>query len=193
MIASKPKLVPVSVPWMISPSVPQLRAHFDSAGSPASVTFIGFFKCDDLPSAPDYFSQKPHVVERELQFEARPLSETAPFRMVRITFDQCISLRNVPAFSDIDALNEDDWDWSQVTSTLLPGETTEQNVVRTRDLWLSSGICPDPRMYEVVSPGRSIASNPVATRDWHQYLMLGRDEHIEFTCKIWHWEPGQPA
>lgn len=190
--AQKPKLVPVSVPWMISPSVPYLRMQLTPGGAPASATFIGFFKCDDMPWQ-GQFNQKPEVVRSAPDFELRPLSEKAPFRMIRVTFLEGRSVKTHPAIADAEIVREDDYDWSAVESSLKPGETIEQNVVRTRDLWLTTGICPSPRMYEVVPSQWSIEENLGRSAGWHHYLLLGHDEYVEVLAKGWDWQPGQPA
>lgn len=125
--AQKPKLLPVSVPWMISPSVPYLRVQLTPGGAPASATFIGFFKCDDMPWQ-GQFNQKPEVVRSAPVFELRPLSEKAPFRMIRVTFLEGRSVKTHPAIADAEIVREDDYDWSAVESSLKPGETIEQHV-----------------------------------------------------------------
>lgn len=111
------------------------------AGAPASATFIGFFKCDDMPWQ-GQFNQRPEVVRGAPEFELRPLSEKAPFRMVKVAFVEGRAARTLPAVADAEVVREDDHDWSAVPGTRMPGETVEQNVVRTRELWLHSGICP---------------------------------------------------
>lgn len=192
MTATNPKLLPVSVPWMICPSAPFLRVQLTSAGAPASVTFIGFFKCDDMPWQ-GQFNQRPEVVRSAPDFEARPLSEKAPFRMVKIAFVEGRAAKTLPAVADAEVVREDDYDWSAIPGTRMSGETVEQNVVRTRELWLHSGVCPDPAMYEVV-PSQWLAEEKLdPSAGWHHYLLLGHDEYVEVIAKGWDWQPGQPA
>jgi hypothetical protein len=187
-----PKLLPISVPWMISASVPFLRVQLTPTGAPASATFIGFFKSADAPWH-GQFNQKPAVVRSAPEFESRPLSEKAPFRMVRVTFLEGWSVRTLPAVTDAEIVREDDYDWSADESGLKPGETVEQNLLRTREQWLTTGICPSPRMYEVV-PSQWLIEEKLDRRvGWHHYLLLGHDEYVEVIAKGWDWQPGQPA
>lgn len=90
-------------------------------------------------------------------------------------------------------VREQDYDWSAVASTRLPGETVEQNVLRTRELWLSTGVCPDPSMYKVSHSPWLMKEKLGHGAGWRDYLLLGHDEYVEVIAKGWDWQPGQPA
>jgi len=44
---TKPKLLPVSVPWSVAASMPFLKAKLDAEQRPLWVTFVGYFRLDD--------------------------------------------------------------------------------------------------------------------------------------------------
>lgn len=188
MTSLLPKLLPVSVPWMISPSVPVLRIALKGNDVPVDVTFIGFFKCDERAQA----SQNGiTVIDESVSFEPSSLSIRGPFRMVKVTLTDGKCARVVPAYSDIEVIPEKNFDWSEVKGVRQVGETPSQSVARIRDLWQSTQVCPAPGMYEV-SPSSWINELGLSgDSTWHHYLFTGHDEYIEVIAKGWSWEPGQ--
>lgn len=191
MIEAKQKLVPVSVPWQISPSVPNLKLKQSADGYPMSATFIGHFKCDENVGL-TVDSGSIQVISDDPDFEPTPLSLTAPFRMVRVNFVNAYFGRSCQSVSDSEVIAEDDYDWSDVASSLMPHESIEENFVRIRDLWLSSGICPDPGMYEVRN-SHLLSEFTEQSNELRHYIMLGHDEYIEVLTNGWSWEAGQPV
>lgn len=191
MIKKKPKLLPVAVPWEISPSVPNLKIGKSDDSGQVSATFVGHFKCDEMADSHlDPYSVQ--LVSEDSNFRVVPLSIKSPFKMVRINFVNCYFFRISPAVSDAEVIPEDGYDWSAVASSLMPNERIEDNVKRTRELWIKSEICPDPGMYEVEnSPLLSDFSS--SSNEVHHYLMLGHDEYIEVIAERWAWEAGQPV
>ncbi len=168
-----------------------MRIQKDSAGCPVSATFIGHFGLDEFP---DHFHDGTavEVVYETHEFHPTPLSTRVPFRMVRIMFDDGRKFRILPAVSDGEIIRESAYDWSAVSGALLPDETSEQNVARARATWLSSGLCPDPGMYEVQhSPWLAeLGANGAGLR---HYILLGDDEYAEVIAQDCGWEPGQPV
>ena len=191
MIETKQKLVPVSVPWQISPSVPHLKLKQAADGYPLSVTFIGHFKCDEM-NEQVLASESIQVVSEDPDFEPAPLSLRAPFRMVRVNFVSAYLGRICQSVSDSEVIPEEDYDWSEVPSSLRHGETIERNFERSRDLWLTTGICPDPGMYEVKN-SPLLTEFAMQSNELRHYIMLGHDEYIEVLAKGWDWEAGQPV
>jgi hypothetical protein len=56
-----------------------------------------------------------------------------------------------PAYSDTQVVEESQFDWSQVPGRWRTGEDIFEYFKRERDLWEESGICPNPRAYEIFS------------------------------------------
>ncbi len=191
MIEVKQKMIPVSVPWQISPSVPDLKIKRFADGYSLSVTFIGHFKCDELIGE-KAASESIQVVTEGAEFEPTPLSLKATFRMVRLNFLSAYFSRCCQSVSDSQTIREDDYDWSDVGSSLMPNESIEENFRRTRDLWLTTGVCPDPGMYEVRNSSLLLEYAQQSSELRH-YIMLGHDEYIEVLAKGWNWEAGQPV
>ena len=176
---------------MISPSVPYLSLQQDERGTPLSATFIAFFKLDSLriDSLP---SPTVQIVLPPEQFIPNPLDQIAPYRMVRVTFTGGRIGRLCPSFSDLEVVREQDYDWSALPTRLLPDETTTQNLARRQALWLSTGLSPDPRMYEV-RQSLWFDELGLSSRGLKHYLLLGHDEYVEVVAEDWKWEPGQPT
>lgn len=190
MSEAKKRLVPVSVPWQISPSVPNLKLMQSADGRPLSATFIGHFKCDEI-TGQTVSSDAIQVISEDPDFEPTQLSVRMPFRMVRVSFAGAHFGRICQSASDSEVIPEEDYDWSDVASSLKPDETIEQDFERIRDLWLTTGICPDPGMYEVRN-SPLLTEIAVQANELRHYLMLGHDEYVEVLAKGWGWEAGQP-
>jgi len=94
--------------------------------------------------------------------------------------------------SDSEVIAEDDHDWIDIASSLMPDESIEENIGRTRDLWLSTGICPDPGLYEVRNSDL-LSEFPQQSNELRHYMLLGHDEYIEVLAKGWSWEADQPV
>lgn len=186
MAGGAPKLLPVSVPWMISPSVPLLHVH-EQSGKPFAVTFIGFFKCDE--NSQPASSGGVTVVHGAPEFKES--SERGPYRMVRVRLKSGLHFRVKSAHSDIEVVPKDAFDWSEVTSMRREGETASQNVARTKELWLTTKICPNPRMYEVSQSLWVDECGLNVSDGWHHYLFLGHENSVEVIAKGWDWQGGQ--
>ena len=186
-----PKLLPVTVPWKIDPGAPYLTLQTSSTGEPVSATFVAYFKLDEL-AAKATRSTEPVIASEPAEFEPRSLELKAAFRLVRVFFMQGRAGRVCRAFADHEVVREADFDWEAVASSPRPDEPPEMTVRRVRDLWVMTGICPDPCMYEVEdSPWlrESGISDPI----WHHYLLLGHDDYVEVIAQSWKWEVGQPV
>lgn len=178
-------LFPVEVPWMISPSVPYLRLQSNSQGQPTSVTFIGFFELEaGLEPA------VPSVVRDPGEFVHSNTAKGSEHRLVRVVFDEGLHARARPAFSDLEVISEQSYDWSNVLSGIEDNETAEESVARVGRLWKTTGLCPDPRMYEVRESKwlHELGLDPMR---WHHYILLGHDDYIEVVARKYEWQPGQ--
>jgi hypothetical protein len=185
------KLKPVLVPWMISPSVPMLsvQSHNDF---PDSVTFIGHFKCeepalDERPGA-DY-----EVVKGDPEFKEAGIGDRGAFCMVKIDLQAGARFRTRPAYSDLEVVRRDDFDWSEIAGVRKPSESASQSVKRIQHLWITTGVCPNPRMYEVESSDWVVESGLRLDEGWKHYLLLAHDSFVELIAKGWNWKRGQPV
>jgi hypothetical protein len=179
-------LLPVSVPWMISPSVPYLRIETFEPTQLATVTFIGFFKLEGNPT--DAGGQR--VIDDPGDFTPLDTAKGASHRLVRIVFQEGSQLRKQPAYSDLEVIPEQDYDWSNVPSGINDGETAEGSVARVDSHWRASGLCPDSGMYEVLK-SKWISELELDSTQWHHYILLGHDEYIEVVARSFQWQPGQ--
>ena len=190
-IVVKPKLLPASVPWMISPSAPYLSVQPARAGSSATAIFIGYFRLDDTGvtttsgSIAQYVPQPP-------RFVPTPITVPAPYRLVRITFQGAKYTRICPAVSDQQIFSEEQYDWSAIPGARIPGESIEETVRRRKIWWLETGLAPDSRVYEV-SNSPWIAELEGDSIGCRHYILSGNDEYVEIVAKGWSWEPGQPV
>jgi hypothetical protein len=191
MFKAKPQLLPVEVPWQISPSVANLRLELVEELSLGQVTFIGHFKFDE-PVEKEIPLSNFHVIPSSPEFELSTISVRAPFRLVRVNFIACFKFEILPAVSDLEIIQEEAYDWSKVPGSLLPSETIEENIERTCAEWLETKLCPDPGMYEVKnSPWLAELGEKAA--GLKHYILLGSDEYLQVIAKQWKWEIGQPV
>lgn len=181
----KEMLVPVLVPWKISPSVPYLRLHSSDEGKPVAATFIGFFKCEVASETAGLV-----VVNDPGVFVRADTASSAKYRLVQVLFKEGLHAKQRPAVSDYEVIPEDDYDWSLVPSGIHGEETAEESVARVHNLWFTSGNCPDPSMYEVRG-SKWLTALGLDTADWRHYVLLGHDDYIEVVARGWQWQPGQ--
>ena len=182
----KPVLRPPRVPWKVSPSVPHIGVTQPGLGSSAYVTFIGFFNTAAPETAADSVVA---VIPAPEDFIEAPDWRGARHRLVQLEFSDCMQVRQTPAFADAEVLQEDAYDWSLVPSNMREDETVEACIQRIHDLWLATGACPDPGMYEVEgSPWLASLGHP---RDARHFVVLGHDDYLEVIASGWRWKPGQ--
>jgi hypothetical protein len=186
-----PRLCPVAVPWMISASVPHLRLNDEGDGMPCSATFIANFLCPEVNGGASE-DDEPLRVLSPGAFQPAHEGQMAPYHLVRVTFLGSKVARKSSAYSDIEVVEEASFDWSNVPTTLLPGESIEANIARSTREWAASGLSPDPGMYEVQN---SPWLDELGIRDkaLRHFLLLGHDEYIDVAATGWTWEKGQPA
>lgn len=178
-------LSPVSVPWQISPSAPYLKLYFSDTGKPVAATFIGFFKCEVGSESKDAVK-----IYDPGEFVSAGNAKGAQHRLVQVVFREGVYAKLLPAFGDHEVVKEELYDWSLVPTGVKGNETTVESITRVQNLWLSTGYCPDPCMYEVQNSDL-LASLNLNTTEWHHYLFLGHDEYVEAIARGWQWNPGQ--
>src|SRR5437868_6158973 len=105
-------LLPVRVPWQVSPSTSFLRLSVAETQEPTYVTCVAHFGLeheDDSELARD---------QDDVQFvtmaglELRDAS--GPYQLVRLTFDAGAWARMYPGYSDAEVVKEDAYDWSAI-------------------------------------------------------------------------------
>ncbi|MCR6477911.1 hypothetical protein NU688_17240 [Variovorax sp. ZS18.2.2] len=182
----KPRLRPPAVPWKVSPSVPHIGLTQPGVDGIAYVTFIGFFKTAAVDAAADSVVATIPVPDAFVESSDWHGSR---HRLVQLEFSSCIQVRQTPAFSDAEVVEEEGYDWSFVPSNMREHETPEDCVQRVHDLWMSKGTCPDPGMYEV--EGSLWLASLGHPRNARHFLLLGHDEYLEVIASDWKWKPGQ--
>jgi hypothetical protein len=150
-----------------------------------SVTFIGFFELEE-GSEPSFSS----VVRDPGKFVSSGVATGSRYRLIRLVFEEGQHARVLPAFSDLEVIPEQSYDWSNVPSGIQDNETAEESVARVGHLWKKTGVCPDPGMYEVRESQwlRELGLDPAKC---HHYILLGHDEYIEVIAAKFEWRPGQ--
>ncbi|MDM0234736.1 hypothetical protein [Variovorax arabinosiphilus] len=182
----KPRLRPPTVPWKVSPSVPHIGVTQPDVDRSAYVTFIGFFKTAGLDAAADSVAA---TIPAPEDFVEASDWHGSRHRLVQLEFSNCLRVRQTPAFADAEVVEEEAYDWSLVPSNMREDETAEACVQRIHDLWLSTGACPDPGMYEVEgSLWLAALGHPCDAR---HFLLLGHDDYLDVIASSWKWRPGQ--
>ena len=166
-----PKLCPLSVPWMISPSTPQLGFNtksFDGVNH-GFVTFMGFFG-------------------EQTKVQAR----YGQYRQVAVILEGIIGVRMYPEFSLDDKERLDGYDWDAVLKFGDDDEALKNHVRKFRELWNNSDICPGPAAYVVEDSDwlRRLGFTPDAPPHlrFQHYLFVGDDYNIEVIAKSLKWE-----
>ena len=156
-LSGRPRLEPLPVGWMASPSVPhlQLSAHEDLVASPTVVSLFATFV-------------------------------DGSFARVQVEFRDALWVRWSPSHSDLEVVAESDYDWSGVPR-LEVGPAYQDSALRLREQWRASGICPDSRVYEVGnSPWVEGLGHPTAGGLAHRhFLVLGHDAYVELLATGW--------
>ena len=158
---------------------------------PESVTFIGHFlqyQGATEPAPP----RRVQIVHEPGDFVPAESDAGAQFRMVRLSLQGGQAYRVAEAFADLEVVREEDYDWSMVPHHgLREGQSIDEYLRSFREEWLSSQLCPNPRMYEVENsrwaPDAGLGPNLL------HLLLLGHDEYVEVLTTAWSWEPGQPV
>ena len=185
-----PKLIPVDAPWMISTSAPDLRLISDGDGVPHAVTFIGYFLRAVVEARAE--SNEVEVVESPEEFRPARDGEDGPYHLIKVSFANPKVGRTSYSVSDKEIIREADYDWSVVPTSMLPGESLEDNIARSRLAWRTSGRSPNPRMYEVLG-SQWLAELNLPDATLKHLMLLGQDEYIEVIASGWSWQKGQQA
>lgn len=177
----KPKLEPLKVSWMVSPSAPFLRLVAQE-GLPVHAVEVQFVAYDKRLDN-DAGNQMGMVRIAESPSDFRPYDGPAskPYRQIRICFVGEAYAKVSPAFSDSQVIEEAYFDWSGVPGRWEPGEDIFEYLRRRDRLWYQTGICPNPRIYKVEGSKwlqDAISSERPGSRLNH-YIILGHDMFVE--------------
>lgn len=190
----KPKLAPVGVPWMVTPSTPFLEVQESEKGTPdrLRVTFVGFFGLEVSGEAAELPSRKvPPIVQPPGEFDQTAVKEPGAYRMVRVTFLGVSESRSERIYDDL--VLEDQYDWSLARQHSAASSDWRLANRIFWDKWRQTGLCPNPGMYEIDSSPRlrELISEHPAQRPLKHYLLVGHDNYIEAVALRWVWEEGQ--
>jgi hypothetical protein len=182
----KQRLRPLVVPWMVSPSVPQLRLSTVEGGQTAAVQFIAHFalRGEWTDNQRIGFPQA-EVVRSPIE---SPLNDPA-YGLVGLTFQQVAWAHKSPAFSDREVLNPEEFDASAIPYS-TPSADVGAWLRDFQSLWLKTGNCPDPRAYLVDSSLRLANLN---LQGYKHIVIEGHDEYVEVIAQNWHWHEILPA
>jgi hypothetical protein len=196
MNTTKPKLLPVSVPWSISPSTPflTLRAAESDPEHPTEVTAAAQFGLEQQQqnaqgSGP---SRSVKIVQPPRSDEGTTATLQAAtgglYQLIRITFEVGAWARFYGSYSDTQVVEEAAFDWSALAHL---NEHWKAGVEAYRrnywSLWHQTGICPNPNMYEVEGSTWLREVN-VRNPAFKHYLIVGHDAYVEVIAKGWRWE-----
>jgi len=157
------KLSAVEVPWLVSPSVPEIRVTVEE-NNDAVATF-------DVAVLP----------------ENDPLAAELVSRRVEVHFKAGQWLRTYPAIDDANVVPPDLFDWGEIQ---LSGDDVakEDHLIEFRKRWIATGVCPNPGIYEVRSSTWLAESRADRFKCKH-FVVVGHDMWIEVLCKgiSWRW------
>lgn len=180
-------LIPLEVPWEISPSVSFLRLYASECpmDKPTLAKFIANFYLEAplvsrlLPS-----DSIPEIVT------ASTVKNSAGCGEFQVAFDRGIWCRITPSHSDSQVVNEAAYDWSRVPGRWDGNQDVDEWKNNFHLLWQRSGLCPDPRCYKVDNSIwlRETGAGEDRLVKWNHYLLMGHDACVEVIAKGWSWE-----
>ncbi|MCP4600755.1 MAG: hypothetical protein GY847_09520 [Proteobacteria bacterium] len=185
------QLIPVEVPWQVSPSTPCLRLMADEVAEngSAEVQFVAHFGLEDLQCDPAKTQREVIVVEDPGRYsKIQEPSLDSPYRLVRIRFRNGLWARISPSYSDSEVLQEAVYDWRGVSGRYTGGAAEDWLHV-FKKTWLDTSVCPDPGMYVVENSRwlRDIEKQRGPRRELRHYIILGHDAYIEVLAESWEW------
>lgn len=187
------RLVPVAVPWEVSPSVPCLQLQVSEEDGQAAVRFMANFPSPQaLGEAVSCSLDTIQVAYPTAELGAvRPVEGSGP-RIVMVTFERSRWMRFSPAWGDHEVVKESDYDWSVLPSLTI--ENFEEQRRQFHATWLESGICPDPRFYAVLG-SRWLQEKFELGSSCTHYIVLGHDAYVEViaAAATWRCEDSEPV
>ena len=189
----KQRLIPLRVPWMVSPSTPFLRLFASEQPSQEKtyVEFVAYYKCEENPSVQSSTTGV-HVVRPPAIFQADNTGH-GPYRLLRVEFESGLWVKLSPAHSDKEVVEDARFDWSGVPGRWSHGEDIYEFLERSKEEWLRSGICPDPNIYEVEESQwlDETEARHDGHKQWKHFLVLGHDAYAEVIARAYSIREGQ--
>ena len=179
----RPRLVPLVVPWEVSPSTPFLRLHVEECGDPIRVSLVAHFALYDGPNDVHDGRSVEIVIPPDESLEEQG-EKVGPYQLVVVSFKSGVAAKWLPAYSDDDAINEKAYDQTAFSCPYREGDDPHEWMQRFQEHWMSTGFCPDPGLYEVQE---SQWREEVGAAGKH-YLIRGHDAYLEILADDWSWE-----
>ena len=173
-------LKPLSVPWMICPSVPKLTLISEEDGEQL-VRFCGFFGFEDLATT---VMDKISVDDDVLVANSNEIS--LRYQLISLKFECVGWLRRNPQYSDREVIKESDYDWSAVSGCIQNGEGIDDWLIRSQQEWMETRVCPNPGVYVVENSDWNVGPDKGRYNLKH-FLILGDSISIEILAQDCSW------
>lgn len=164
---TKPKLLPLQVPWQVSANPTFLDVSFSESGLNEALT-----------------AEFGAILLYMGEFHATS---------VKIIFQLPIALRILPAIGDQSSIEPSQYDWSAFENSFKPHEavsnvaTFKRQYEDMQNQWKSTGICPSPKAYEVIGDDW-LASLPINHKNkFTHYLLEAHDCYLEAVASGFKW------
>lgn len=164
-IMNMPRLLPLDVPWRISPSVPCL-----------GVALGNVFGINDGYVTFDAF----------LGESTSLANKYGTHRQISVALKRVVWMKFYPEFSKDDSERLEAYDWNQVPEFRDQDGSFRGHSRRFHDQWNSTDICPDPSAY-LIENSEALAC--LGFRDeFKHYLFIGDDFNLEVIADSLTWE-----
>ncbi|GAA4800310.1 hypothetical protein [Lysobacter hankyongensis] len=174
------KIIPVSFPWMVSPSTPMLRLIVDENGD-CLVRFVGFFLNESKQNADSI-----NVVDAYDGLTIDPEDKCGSYQLISLSFLDAGWSRRSPQHSDRQVVDESLFDWSQIEGQIKAGEDAVSWQARFRSKWNETGVCPDSSVY-IVEDSEWAKEVGSGRYEMKHYLILGESSYVEVLAKDFRW------
>lgn len=168
MTIATPQLVPLDVPWQISPSTPGLSFATEQVdGSNYGVVrFTGFL------------GQTTKLVDKH-----------GNYVQVTVLLEDLVFASFYPEFSEEDKQRLDNYDWSKVPEFRDAAGSLKGSTERFHAQWNDTDVCPEPAAYRILGSER-LASLGFHDDHFQHYLFVGDDFNVEAIAQKMKWELG---
>lgn len=183
-----PKLLPVQVPWQVSPSTPFLRLIISEDGS-TQVKLVAHFGPQEVAETPRRLGfSRALMVSTPERGDLDLSPKEAPFQLLVLTFKTGLWVRWSPSYADSQVVEEAAYDWSALACRFHAGEDPAEWLRRFREMWKSTSICPNPGIYTVVGSTWLQEMGEDGSAVYRHYLILGHDAYVEVIAEDWGWK-----
>lgn len=178
------KLVPLNVPWSVSPSLSNLKLICEENGDTV-VQFFAFFGF--IPHTGEEITNEQVIVGAD-GLIIDPTLEHGRYHVISLTFKNVgWALRNIQ-HSDLEVIDESQYDWSEVRGAIRSGEDISAWEERYAEEWKDTKIAPDPGAYTIANSDWRAAE----AEEWklNHYLIVGDSSSIEILAQDMEWASG---